>query len=280
MNKCTNEQIGQLIGLYEFGALDNPESNAFLDHLIECEYCYDQFFVMQSIAEAFRAHREAAQRGVMTRNLVAVQGALSRAAPPPFWLRKPVLAAASVVVAIGAGLVALYVNRQWLGPALVKEPSAAISISEVAQSPPSPWLDLKIPKPAYVPPSNSRVYRSLTTPFERAMAAYQENNFMDAAEQLEAASQMGLKNAAEVQFYLGVSLLLAGHSSDAIEPLKQAVELNVGERRQSSHYYLALAYLKTNQPGQALVELDVVMKINGNHRIEAEELKQRVIASR
>lgn len=28
------------IGLYEFGALDKEEQRAFLDHLIECEYCY------------------------------------------------------------------------------------------------------------------------------------------------------------------------------------------------------------------------------------------------
>jgi tetratricopeptide (TPR) repeat protein len=64
---------------------------------------------------------------------------------------------------------------------------------------------------------------------------------------------------------------------DAISSLKRAVQLGAEAQRENAHYYLALAYLKVNQPAQALSELDAVIEINGEHRSPAESLKQQVL---
>jgi tetratricopeptide (TPR) repeat protein len=83
-------------------------------------------------------------------------------------------------------------------------------------------------------------------------------------------------NHAVAHFYYGVSLLLLGKHSEAITPLQQAVQLSVAELHESSRYYLALAYLKTNHPREAMAELEAVANMNGPHREAAAQLKQKV----
>jgi predicted Zn-dependent protease len=137
----------------------------------------------------------------------------------------------------------------------------------------SPWREVEIPKAAYTPPSH-QVYRSSTAAFDRAMEAYRQDKFNEAAEQLAALSQLEVRNAGEVQFYFGVSLLLAGRPQEAIEPLTQAVQLTVGQQQQSSYYYWAVAFLKTNQPDRALAELSAVMAMEGEHQHLSSTAKQ------
>jgi hypothetical protein len=52
--------LGQLIALYEFGAVDEDQQRAFLDHLVECEYCYGEVYSLEPIMTTFREHRNAA----------------------------------------------------------------------------------------------------------------------------------------------------------------------------------------------------------------------------
>lgn len=279
IHKCTNKRIGMLIGLYEFGALEQPELDTFLDHLIECDYCYEQVYTLEPFTSSFRDHREAAQGDEIAEDFsVTPDIAAERAAP--VWSTKPFLVAASVVVTIGVMLVVFRLLETGPTSPVTGPSGGAPAKSEIAQDLPSPWRDLAIPKAAYTPPSQNHSYRDSTTAFEQAMAAYQEHNFAQAAEQLETLSDLNPRQGAEVHFYWGVSLLLAGRSREAIEPLKRAVPLSVGQQRESSHYYLALAYLKTNQPEPALVELEAVVAIKGQHQADAEKLKQSVLNQR
>jgi tetratricopeptide (TPR) repeat protein len=140
----------------------------------------------------------------------------------------------------------------------------------------SRWNEIEIPKAPYTPSSESVVLRNKNKAFYHAMAAYQENDFNSAIEQLETISELEPYGMADVRFYLGVSLLLTGRNKDAILPLKESVESAVGPLRESSHYYLALAYLKNNQYQQALAELDATIAMNGKHRADAESLKEQV----
>jgi len=265
------------MGLYEFGALESSDLHAFLDHLIECEFCYNQVYSLEPVANAFRNHRIAIQRGEIDQDVGAVQEAIYKVRVRSFWLRKPVLAAASLLVALSAGLMAFYLAGQRSEPNVAQLSGAVPSSSEIAKGKPSPWEDVAIPKAVYTPPRDERIFRRPLTAFARAMAAYQENNFAEAINQLETLSQLDLRDGAEGQFYLGVSLLLVGRSQDAVLPLTQAVQLSVGMRREASHYYLALAYLKVNQPHQALAELEAVIEMKGERRAEAERLKQQVV---
>jgi hypothetical protein len=281
-----------LIGLYEFGVLEGPELDTFLDHLIECEYCYEQVYDMEPFMEAIREHREAVQRGEIEPDYEAfgkvfqeedhgqaLKHYLAQASPrkkaaaaetPPFRLTKQTVVAATLLVAVGAALGAWFLSGR--SPATtVLAPTV-----DVARGGPSPWRDVVVPKPAYAPTSDQHLYRDVTIAFERAMTDYQTGNFRGAAQQLEALSELRLKNAAEVQFYWGVSLLLADKTAEAVAPLHQAAELGVGPQREESQYYLALAYLKSNRPDRALTQLEAVIDMGGAHRAAAESLKRRI----
>lgn len=276
--ECTNPDIGRLITRYELGALEEFEQEMFVDHLIQCEYCHNEVYSMAPFMGVLREHREAVQRGEIPSEWSDMPAGMEAVTPRPFWLRRPVLAAVSVLVAVGTGLLAVYLKERHPAPNITQQPSATAPAPELAKGMPPPWHDVKIPKAAYTPPGEQPLLRSAEpkTAFEQAMMAYQQNNFAAAAERLEVVSRLEPEHP-EAHFYWGVSLLLAGQSQEAIAPLKQAVQLNTGARRESSLYYLALAYLKTNQPRQALAELDAVIAMGGHYQAAAEKLKQSVV---
>jgi Tetratricopeptide repeat len=263
MKGCTDKRIGRWIGSYEFNALEDDERRVFLDHLIECEYCYDQVYSVEPVMAEFRNHRAAAQRGETFRHSASRER--SAPAPGPFriWGLIPTMAALTLL--IGLGVYVLYIPRQ-------NQQAESVKVAGVD----SPWKEIEIPKAAYVRPSEPIVLRKNNKAFDHAMTAYQENDYPAAIEQLEALSELEPDGEAEVKFYLGVSLLLVDRGQDAIPPLRQSVQSSAGPLSESSHYYLALAYLKSNQPQQALTELDATIGMNGEHRPSAESLKEQV----
>jgi tetratricopeptide (TPR) repeat protein len=270
--KCTDTRIGESIALYECGALDDRERRVFLDHLIECEYCYDKVYALEPVMTAFRSHRNAVRVG-MVGKVAAVQNKRPLIAPARTW-RFPALVVSSLLI-VASGLIILIFLRG-AGTNSVEELTHPPA---VAQGNLSPWEDLEIPKAIYTPPREQVTLRTPIKAFDRAMAAYQASNFSDAAEQLDALSEMEPALSPEVNFYLGVSLLKVGRSHDAISPLKRVVELSGGARQEAGHYYLAFAYLKRNQPQQAIAELDSVISTNGPYGPEARKLRQKVIES-
>ncbi|MFQ5769327.1 MAG: zf-HC2 domain-containing protein [bacterium] len=44
MKTCTNPEIGQMIGLYEFDCLSSEEKEKFEAHLLECDACFQDFY--------------------------------------------------------------------------------------------------------------------------------------------------------------------------------------------------------------------------------------------
>jgi tetratricopeptide (TPR) repeat protein len=261
--KCTDKRIGMWIGSYEMGALEGDEQSIFLEHLIQCEYCYNQVYSIEPFMTAFRDHRAAARRGEVFRSFAVLEQVPASRSPIRMWRLMPVMAALSLVLAISV-LVFYFSNRD--------QGAGGGDLAAAA----TPWKDTEIPKAPYTPPHKSITLRENDKAFERAMAAYQENNFSSAIEQLETLSELRLEGTAEVKFYLGVSLLLTDRSQEAILPLRQSVQSSVGLLREKGHYYLALAYLKSNQPQHALTELDAAIEMNGAHRSSAESLKEQV----
>jgi tetratricopeptide (TPR) repeat protein len=273
MRKCTDKGMGEWIGLYEFGGLDGPELEAFLDHLIQCEYCYDQIYSMAPVSTAFQRHRTAAQaRGLdqVVPNVLDTGPGSTLSWFAAFWANRLAVAGVSMFVMVSAFLVVLYlvVGRSDRGGPTPQEIAAGAKTY--------PWKDLDIPKAAYTPQDQGVVLRKPDHPFALAMAAYQENRFGEAIDQLETLSEIEPAKA-DVKFYLGVSRLLVGRYPEAILPLKEAAPLGAGVQREECHYYLALAYLKTNQPRLAVPELEAVIQMNGVYRMSAEELKEQAL---
>jgi hypothetical protein len=227
---------------------------------------------MEPVMAVFRNHRDAVRVERLT-EFVPAQNKRPVKDPARAW-RLPVLVAASLLVA-AIGVIFLIFLRGAGTDGL----GEATAPKAVAKGNSSPWEDLEIPKAAYTPPRERVTLRTPIKAFHRAMAAYEAGDFSDAAEQLEALSELEPTTSSEVSFYLGVSLLKAGQSHNAILPLKRAVELSNGARQEAGHYYLACAYLKRNQPQQAIAELDSVIGTNGAYGPEAKRLRQQIIES-
>jgi hypothetical protein len=267
MKKCTNKKIGRLIGLYEFGGLAESDLALFCDHLVECEYCYDQVYSMEPFAKAFREHRDS-ERITGPRHTPAVA---ERGPKPRLWgwsLTTVGLGAACLVLG-ACVLAALLYAGGWIPG---RKPGTLGGNKMAAEGSPSPFERLEIPKAPYDRSSGKVVMRVPNRTFDGAMAAYQANDFSKAIEQLRTLSELDPDAAAEARFYLGVSLLLAGRSQEAIFPLMQASQSQAGAEREASLYYLALAYLKTNQLQQAGTELKAVVQADGAHKPSAQKL--------
>jgi tetratricopeptide (TPR) repeat protein len=278
--ECTNPHLGQLIVRYDLGALGESEREPFAAHLLLCDACYEEVYSMAPIMAALRQRRAAIERGEIVGDRARVQAAIESTVSP-FWLTRPaILVAASLLMAVGAVLFAIQLARQPSTQDIAQPAEPMAPAPDVAANLSSAGTALEIPKAVYAPARRPLVLRDDTsaTAFEQAMMAYQQNNFAAAAEQLEVVSRLEPEHV-EAHLYWGVSLLLAGQDREALAPLRQAVELSDGGLHESSRYYLALAYLKTNQPDHALAELDAVIQLAGQHQAAARQLKQRLVGS-
>jgi hypothetical protein len=269
--KCTNKSVGELIGMYEFGILAEPELSRFSDHLLECEYCFEQAYSMQDFTSGLRRHRVTARSAEAGRPFR--QPAAQKRSWLGFWPSSPMLAGGLVAACTMVLVFGLYIGV-WIP--LHRQTGPPAHPTDIAGINSGAWDNLAIPKAPYRGSNGRTVLRSADKAFDRAMARYQGGEFAEAIDQLEVLSELEPSEAAEAKFYLGVSLLLTGRTKDAIQPLKQAEELRVGEGREASEYYLGLAYLKSNQPQAAVGELEAVVKANGEHRQAAEHLIQSI----
>jgi tetratricopeptide (TPR) repeat protein len=278
--KCTDPSTGQLITRYELGELEPADRERFAAHLLQCDYCYNEVHSMAPFMAVFRERREAVRLGQVASDQTRLPVAIGAIKTPPFWFRSPILAAASLLIMIGAGILALYVAKHSNAPEIAGPPGHASSVPKGTGDGPSSWPDLDIAKAAYIPLGEQSVLRTekAAAAFDLAMAAYQKSDFTAAAEQLQVVSRLEPEHV-EAHFYWGVSLLLLGRSAEAIVPLRQTAQLSDGEFYESSCYYLALAYLKTGRPQRALTELDAVIQLAGHHQAAAAELKDRVVKS-
>lgn len=270
--RCTNKQIGQLIAFYEFGTLAERDRHAFLSHLIECSYCYNQVYLLEPIMTAFRAHRA-------TVKTEPAEAASSRQRTltigKRFRLRSPVPVFAFSMLLVAATIGVVYMSMRTSVPSDIPLIGQGNGLKDTVAA--APWENIEIPKAEYRPPTEGVILRNPNESFEHAMVFYRENDFARAAEQLDTLSQLDPNAGANAHFYLGVSLLMLGRNQDALSPFKQAANLDAGWQRAASHYYMALAYLRLNQPQRAIAELDKVIELNGEHKGEAVKLKQQAL---
>ncbi len=93
--------------------------------------------------------------------------------------------------------------------------------------------------------------------FARAMRAYVEERYADAAQGLRAALVAGV-DAAPAEFFLGASLLMEGLPDESLEPLSRVIALGDTPYRSEAHYYRAKALLQQGRTRDAMVELAAV----------------------
>jgi hypothetical protein len=265
MQKCTNRRFGKMIGMYEFGALDTRDERAFMNHVIECEYCHNQLYSLEPFSTAFRIGRRNAQ------DIGARKPVLTQRTPWFQWPFKAMLPiAVTVLLAMGAGGL---VAKRMLGPKSV----TTGGVQDGGEARRETIARITVQKPAYNPPEKGTLLRGGEKAFANAMAAYQREEFDSAIEQLQVASELQPRNGGEVSFYLGACLLLVNRSQEAVWPLRHAAEIGDSSLTEKARYYVALAYLKGDDAQRATAEVDAVVAMNGEYLTAAQQLKQQIL---
>ncbi|MBI2841387.1 MAG: tetratricopeptide repeat protein [Acidobacteria bacterium] len=266
--KCTDPQTGHLITRYELGALEEPLRERFVAHLVECAFCHEEVYSMAPFMGVLRRHREAVLRGEIPAATESIHAAGPFLRSQPYWRRKPVLAAATLLVAVTLGVAAYFVTG-WQRGGWGHE-GAAIE-----------WRDVRVSEAEYVAGARRPVLRGAETAeiFDSAMDAYQQNDFATAAERLEVVSRLEPEDQ-PAHFYWGVALLMSGNNREAIQVLRQTLRISSGSRIDAVRYYLAVAYLMDNRVEEARSEIEAVIELNGKHKPAAQELKSRLLAAR
>ena len=260
--------MGTLIGLYEFGGLNETDRAAFRGHIIECEYCHEQSYSMEPFAIVFRDHRTAMRRNQTGASAIP---AFSSAWVVLSWTVRHMVPLTVSVLLVVAGAFVVW-QALWK-----PTPRVAVSIPPNAGGGThSRWRDIEVPKPNYTAPETNVLLREPDKMFARAMSAYQRGDLAAAIEQLQTLSEMQPNDLGEASFYEGVSLLLIGRSQDAIAALRRAIETGDDRQVEKSRYYLALAYLKLDQPQQAIAEVEAIIESGGEYLSAAKQLSEKI----
>jgi tetratricopeptide (TPR) repeat protein len=265
---CLNAD--QLVEFYR-GELDESQIELIRDHLAECTDCLE----LARDARQFLAAMGESVTAELRNGTVSSGWFQTRSG-------KLLLIAASLVIVAGAGLL---VWREWRVKSPAGRQAQGPSATPTPRVPENPWQDLTIAKAEYTRPKTSReelIWRDGNAqtpnrpgPFVRAMAPYEQNDFAAAEKQLAQFLEKNPNHAA-ANFYRGVSQLLLGKLSEAVTSLEAAVAHGDVGFREEALWYLALAHLKAGSHSRALADLDAVIGVSVKHRVEAEQLRQKV----
>ena len=268
---CLDED--QLVEFY-LGRLEESRNESIQDHLAECSDCLE-------LSKDVRQFLAVMDKSMDSTDAVPAEASHSS----PFGLGvgpRLFLLAASVVVAVTAGIVYWQGSRVEAPPPQAQGPQPTASATT---TPENPWRDLQIAKAQYTPattPPDEPLYRDDSpqaqpkpSAFAQAMQPYERNDFAEADRRLKQFTEKSPGHAA-AQFYRGVSLLLLGKPTEAIAPLETAVAKGEGRMREEAQWYLALTYLKVGDHSQALKQLDTVIPTSSRRRADAEQLRSEV----
>jgi hypothetical protein len=115
--------------------------------------------------------------------------------------------------------------------------------------------------------------------FQKGMTAYVEGRYDDTIGFLQSAAQRD-KRTDDINFYLGVSQILAGHPQEAAVPLGKVIALENSAYLQSAHYYLGKAYVQEMKLDQAESEFRAAAALPGRVTADSKALFARVAALR
>jgi TolA-binding protein len=127
--------------------------------------------------------------------------------------------------------------------------------------------------------STAGPHESARALFQNGMMAYVEGRYRDATEKLEGAAQAE-PDAPDANFYLGICRLVQGHPTAAVQPFKKVIVNGKSPLVQSAHFYLAKAYVQTNDLAAAETELQASAAMAGLMKKQAESLLSKVQAFR
>ncbi len=174
-------------------------------------------------------------------------------------------------------------------PSAMMSEAAALELYRLAQVE-APATNLSVVSPGTQSPSNQNPNPSGLTPstattgsaralFQKGMLAYIDKNYAEATGLLKRSAELEPK-AADVEFYLGTCYLIAGHTAEAVTPLKTVLDTRPGVLTQPAHFYLAKTYLQLGNLAEAERQMQAASELPGRLTTEARSLLSRIKALR
>lgn len=258
--KCTDEKIGSLITLYEFDQLSRKDRIKFEAHLLECEYCLQSLEAMAPVVNIMRNQKQEFLsvlphefKRKSYKNFFTFIKDLIGKIFSVLTTKQFLVPAVSVAVVV---LIAVFiVNRQ--------HSSDLAQYSKLAQINPVPYVPLRTM--GTDDKNGAKEY------FIHGMQHYSGANYLQAAVSLDSAAQRDPQNM-EIQFYLGLSRLLADDIENAISCFLIVIENYENPFLVKAYWYLGKAYLKNADPGKASEQFKKVCELGGSYQTEAKAI--------
>jgi hypothetical protein len=283
----TCEEITQLelMERYLLGRLEQPDRDAFDQHLFECEACFERLQTLRAVR----------------RELAATAGA--RDAEPErarfSWTWKWALVPAFATVVIVSVIVWPRVFRspvqvpaipggQSAGGSVTTPPGQGSSGQPSSGQPSSGQPSQGAPgqgqsaavllaelgrfePPPFTPGSLRGVQDTAAARFREGMTLYARRDYRGAIAGLRVAARLD-PEAAHATFFLGICYVLGGQHDEGIRALRQTIQLGDSPFLEEAHFYLAKALLQRSDPASARQELTRTIELKGPLEQQARRL--------
>jgi tetratricopeptide (TPR) repeat protein len=246
MNRDADECLSaQTIVSYANGELRDAEKAEVERHLDECRLCAG---AMEGVV-GLESRQDYLTSADSVRTRIRLRAAFEvpsvRQSPSRVWSALPYLALAATIVVVAGTTV--YLTRPGGGEALFQQHF-------------EPY------------PSTQPVVRGgATDAASHALSLYESRDYRGALAAFEEALK-GRPDDAATRFYAGLCQLAAGRSSDAISTLEETRKLGAGEFERPAEWYLALAYLRSHNIGEARARLERIAAEGGFYADKARAL--------
>jgi TolA-binding protein len=266
---CGRVAREEVLENYLLGRLSEEDRDAFEEHYFECGRCFEDLQMLRTISGELRG--------------AGAEFEATRRRPFIHWVPAAGLAAAAVL-AVGT---MLWMQRST--PADLPEPQNSRAAS------PQPRPDVPLPErtapadaaapsieelarfepPRYEPLKLRGIPDEATARFQRGMEHYRHADYAAAVDQLRAAAEIDA-DAPHALFFLGISHLLLGQDSAAIDRLRATVALGDSSFLEEAHFHLAKALLRQRNVSAAEAQLKAVIQLRGSRSDEARRLLTQV----
>lgn len=272
--ECTDEEIGRLITFYELDQLGEKDRCRFEEHILECEFCFQELREMRPVVYIMRE-----QKAQILERLAQGGVRLARQTPGALEARRSELRS-RIFALIGEKFRQL---AGGFGRPVVWVPAVAVAALVLLlvlpvnrHNPYLPYLDHERA------PYNKVTFRGLTTPrdearnlFDQGMEKYLQGDYAQAAEYLTRAAELAPDESA-YWLYLGVSYYLDRQPKQAAEALTHALSAKDQDVRVNAEWYLAQAYLFKGEATRATPLLEEIARKGGEYASRADSLISQI----
>jgi tetratricopeptide (TPR) repeat protein len=262
---CNRVAREEILESYVVGRLTEQEREAFEEHYFECARCFGELQAVQAVREELQRTGPGTEAQTV----------------PPFRRWAPVIAMAAVVILAVGGLLWTRSARPPAMPERIE--GQRETRTQAHEQPPDQGPEPTVPSkpsleqlalvepPRYEPLTLRGATDDATARFRSGMARYRTQDYRRAVADLGAAEKLD-PDAAHIRFFLGVSYLMLGQNSAAIDRLRATIAIGDSPYLEEAHFYLAKAFLGREDVAAAETHLKRVIQLRGSRSDEARRL--------